>query len=97
VDIVNLPTSNPGNYYSTYSAIWILPFSDRNIYMNQLDPFYFWSGKNPCDALFNAILPSHPSILFAETQQVGSNSVPLQMQMALTDCHAMFQYSGIAP
>ena len=53
-------------------ATGILPYFDRNIYINQPDPFYWWSGKNPTDALFNALLPSHPSIVLAETQHAQS-------------------------
>src|ERR1039458_874046 len=50
-------------------AFGILPYFDRNIYINQPYPFYWWSNKNPSDDLFNALLPSHPSIVLAEMQQ----------------------------
>jgi hypothetical protein len=65
---------SPSPYVSNnmFSATGILPYFDRSIYINQPDPFYLWSDKNSSDALFNAILPSHPSIVVAETLQVGS-------------------------
>jgi hypothetical protein len=47
----------------------ILPYFDRNIYVNQPYPFYWWSDKNPTDDSINALLLSHPSIVLAETQQ----------------------------
>jgi hypothetical protein len=50
-------------------AIGILPYFDRNIFVNQPFQFYWWSNKNPTNELFNAILPSHPSIILAEMQQ----------------------------
>jgi hypothetical protein len=56
-----------------FSATGILPYFDRNIYINQPYPFYVWSDKNPSASLFNALLPSHPDIVIAETLQVGSN------------------------
>jgi len=54
-------------------AFGILPYFERNIYINQPYPFYWCSGKNPSDNLFNALLPSHPSIVLAETQHVQSS------------------------
>jgi len=51
------------------SATGILPYFDRNIYVNQPYPFYFWGDKNPSDRLFDELLPSHPSIIVAEAPQ----------------------------
>jgi hypothetical protein len=53
-----------------FSATGILPYFDRSIYINQPLPFYWWGDKNPSDELFNALLPSHPSIVVAEALQV---------------------------
>jgi hypothetical protein len=56
----------------TAGAFGILPYFDRNIYVNEPYPFYWWSSRNPSDNLFNALLPSHPRIIVAETQQAQS-------------------------
>jgi hypothetical protein len=50
-------------------AFGILPYFDRNIYINQPFPFYWWSNRNPSDNMLNALLPAHPDIIVAETQQ----------------------------
>jgi hypothetical protein len=50
-------------------AFGILPYFERNIYINQPYPFYWWSNRNPSDILFNALLPTHPDVIVAETQQ----------------------------
>ena len=55
------------------SATGILPYFGRNIYMNQPYPFYWWSDKNPSDSRFNALLPSHPGIVVAESPQDQSD------------------------
>jgi len=52
-----------------YGATGILPYFDRNIYINQTYPFYWWSDKNQTESRFDALLPSHPSIVLAEAQQ----------------------------
>jgi hypothetical protein len=59
----------PADSTKIYSATGILPYFDRNIYINQPYPFYWWSDKNPSEDLFNALLPSHPGIVLAELQQ----------------------------
>ena len=48
------------------NATGILPYFNRNIYMNQPEPFYLWSDKNDSDSLFDALLPSHPAVVLAE-------------------------------
>jgi hypothetical protein len=58
--------------HNIFSATGILPYFDGSIYMNQADPFYWWSDKNPSDRIFNELLPSHPDIVLAETLQVES-------------------------
>jgi hypothetical protein len=50
-------------------ATGILPYFERNIYVNQPYPFYWCSYRNPSESLFDAILPSHPDIVIAEAQQ----------------------------
>jgi hypothetical protein len=63
---------DPSMARNLFSATGILPYFDRSIYINQPDPFYSWSDKNPSARLFNALLPSHPSIVIAETLEAGS-------------------------
>ena len=65
---------------SVYISVGILPYFDRNIYINQPYPFYWWSEKNPSDRLFNALLPSHPSIVLAEAQQQGQYDRPIALR-----------------
>jgi hypothetical protein len=50
-------------------ATGILPYFERNVFVNQPYPFYWCSYKNPSESLFNAVLPSHPEIVIAEAQQ----------------------------
>jgi len=50
-------------------ATGILPYFEHNIYINQPFPFYWCSTKNQSDSLFNKLLPSHPRVILAETQQ----------------------------
>ena len=52
-----------------YNATGILPYFDHSIYINQRDPFYLWSDKNPSESLFHALLPSHPSIVLVEASK----------------------------
>ena len=62
-----------------YGATGILPYFDRNIYINQTDPFYWWSDRNPSESQFDALLPSHPGIVLAEAQQ-AQFAPPIDLQ-----------------
>jgi hypothetical protein len=70
VAVTYLDKSNvPPDTTLGYGATGILPYFDRNIYINQTYPFYWWSDRNQSESQFDALLPSHPSIVLAEAQQ----------------------------
>lgn len=50
-----------------YDAVGILPYFDRNIYVNLPEPFWWWRDKNPTDDLFFPALQSRPDIVLVET------------------------------
>lgn len=53
-------------FHSISVATGILPYFDRSIFINQPEPFYWWSDNNAAESRFIALLPSHPSIIVAE-------------------------------
>jgi hypothetical protein len=46
-----------------FDDVALLPYFGRNIYINQSDPFFWWSDKNSSEAEFSRILPSHPRLV----------------------------------
>ncbi len=56
-----------------FGAIGILPYFDRNIFVNLPDPYWSWDNRNPTEDRCNAILPSHPKIVLVETSRPGPN------------------------
>jgi hypothetical protein len=62
-----------------YASVGILPYFDRNIFMNQPAPFWLWSDKNPTESYFPAALRSHPKIVLVEIRQMG-NGAPFPLQ-----------------
>jgi len=52
------------------NAVGILPYFDRNIYINEAYPFYWWSNKNQYDD--GTLLVSQPSIVVGETENAGA-------------------------
>ena len=62
-------SSAPHAVHSIYNATGILPYFDHSIFVNQPEPFYLWSDRNPTERRFNALLPSHPGIVVAEASK----------------------------
>ncbi len=54
-----------------FMAVGILPYFDRNIFVNLPDPYWSWDNSNPAEDRFNAILPSHPRIVIVEIKNNG--------------------------
>jgi hypothetical protein len=55
-----------------FTAIGILPYYDRNIFVNLPDPYWSWDNNDPTEDRFNAMLPSHPRIVMVEIKNDGS-------------------------
>ena len=53
------------------NAVGILPYFDRNIYINQAYPFYWWSNLNPTDNLISTLALSHSGIVVGEMEHAG--------------------------
>ena len=49
-----------------YPAVGILPYFDHNIFANMPYPFWWWSDQDSTEDRFEALLPSHPSIVLVE-------------------------------
>jgi len=64
------PDPNVAN--NIFSATGILPYFDRNIYINQPYSYYLWRDGNTSASLFYQILPSHPKIVIANMQRLGT-------------------------
>ncbi len=54
-----------------FTAIGTLPYFDRNIFVNLPDPYWSWDNRNPTEARFNALLPTHPRIVLVEVKNNG--------------------------
>ena len=54
-----------------FTTMGILPYYDRNIFVNLPDPYWSWDNRNPTEDRFNAILPSHPRIVIVEIKNTG--------------------------
>jgi hypothetical protein len=50
----------------TYRSVGILPYFERNIFINQPDFFWSWSARNPTAEMFYEVLPSHPAVVVVE-------------------------------
>jgi hypothetical protein len=57
-----------------YRSVGILPYFDHNIYINQPDPFWWWSTQNEVDELFWKVLPSHPTLILVELRTFQPDS-----------------------
>ena len=55
-----------------YDDVGILPYFDHNVYVNQMDPFWWWSTRNKTEEMFPAALRAHPSIVLVETRRSGT-------------------------
>jgi hypothetical protein len=61
-------------YLHAYHSVGILPYFDRNIFINQPDSFWAWSSRSPTEEKFMEILPSHPDIVVVEERLPGLDS-----------------------
>jgi hypothetical protein len=79
-----------------YFAIGILPYFDHNIYVNQPDSFWWWSNKNPTEALFNSTLPSNPRIVLVEMKpRPPSNSLDMGGPRVAALYHAGYKLTNL--
>ena len=61
-----------------FTAMGILPYYDRNIFVNLPNPYWSWDNNNPTEDRFNAMLPSHPRIVIVEVKNTGPVDVDKQ-------------------
>jgi hypothetical protein len=54
-----------------YPAVGILPYFDRNIYLNLPYSFWWWSELDPSESRFHDLLPSHPRLVLVEVVDPG--------------------------
>jgi len=47
-------------------SVGILPYFDRNVFVNMEDPFWFWSTRNQTEKMFNRVLPARPAVVVVE-------------------------------
>lgn len=77
---VTYPDKDP-NGNQAFAAVGILPYFNRNIYVNQPDSFWSWSDNNPTECRFASALRTHPQIIVAEVQ-LRDPSVPIDISDA---------------
>ena len=58
-----------GNH--AFDGVGILPYFDKNIYVNQANSFWWWSDLDSTEDRFNQILPTHPSLVLVEVRYKG--------------------------
>ena len=61
-----------GNEYQSraFPAIGVLPYFDRNIFVNTPYPFWYWSSQDPSDQRYDAAVEAHvPIVLVAVVNQ----------------------------
>jgi len=62
-----------------YPAVGLMPYFDRNIFINQPDTFWSWSSSNTTERDFPAALISHPRFVLVESRQRSSGE-PINLQ-----------------
>jgi hypothetical protein len=58
-----------GNH--AFDGVGILPYFDKNIYVNQANSFWWWSDLDRTEDRFNQILPTHPRLVLVEVRYKG--------------------------
>jgi hypothetical protein len=48
-------------------SVGLMPYFDRNPFINEPDSFWFWSTHNPTEERFQQVLPIHPQIIVLES------------------------------
>jgi hypothetical protein len=51
-------------------SVGLMPYFDRGLFINELDPFWSWSTHNPTEKLFQQMLPTHPDIVILEVAPI---------------------------
>lgn len=72
----------------SFEGVGIQAYFDRSIYLNQREPFWWWSENNPSGKMFNVLLPSHPGVIVVVTRQphnVLSNALERNEIKRITD------------
>lgn len=66
------PPEKPDNLarFQPYFAVGILPYFDHNIFVNQAEPYWWWSDGNRTENRFLAMLPSRPPVIVAEIRVI---------------------------
>lgn len=54
-----------------FTSVGILPYYDRNIFVNLPAPYWSWDNGNPTEDRFKAILPSRPRVVIVEIKNAG--------------------------
>jgi hypothetical protein len=58
-----------GNH--AFDGVGVLPYFDKNIYVNQADSFWWWSDLDSTETRFNEILPTQPRLVLVEVRYKG--------------------------
>jgi hypothetical protein len=58
-----------GNH--AFDGVGILPYFEKNIYVNQANSFWWWSDLDTTEVRFNQILPTHPTLVLVEVRYKG--------------------------
>lgn len=56
-----------------YNVVGILPYFDRNIFLNLPHPYWSWRRGNLPEDIFKNVLVTHPSLIIAETSTPHSD------------------------
>ena len=63
---------------NAFDGTGILPYFDHNIYINQKNPFWWWSSQDTTEETFNQLLPTHPHLVVVEAVFKGKRDrIPL--------------------
>ena len=57
-----------------YRVVGILPYFDRDIFINLPEPFWSWSNRKPTEQMFTEALPTYPAVVVVEVPRVIQNS-----------------------
>lgn len=51
-----------------YRVVGILPYFDRDIFINLPEPFWSWSNRKPTEQMFTEVLPTYPAVVVVEVR-----------------------------
>jgi len=78
-----------------FFAEGILPYFDHNIFINQREPFWWWSKLNLTEVRFNAVLLSHPQIVIVETRPAMDQPINLNLPKIHLLVQSGYQLSNV--